>query len=240
MPPIQQPPVPPQVPVQQPMPVEPDGKPSAEKLKHTRIILAGVGLLAFVLLITTLVFASASSSTDAKLKEQYAAGMADGKKAQSQADAVKYSKQVTSVTRTYEAPVKYGSFQITYPKAWNIVVDSTTSEPVYGKIHPEYVNWQSDTHALRFILIDDNYEDTQKKYDDMAKNSKGAISKKAATVSGIKGMEYTGKINSDDKNAVGTVIVLPLRDKSMLMQTDDNKTYGDAFSQMVSTAKLIP
>jgi len=224
-------------PVPQPMPVEPQGKPSIEKLKRTKLMLIGVSIVAVILLITTLVFAAGASTTSAALDARYNEGVSDGKAAQKEADTVAYNKATISSTRTYTAPVVNGSFQITFPKAWNLSVDSTSSKPVDGLIDPDYVSQIADEHALRFTLVDKSFESMKKEYDEFA--NKGA-KRTEVEVSGIKGYQYVGKINKDAKDAVGTATIVPLRDKTMLLQTDNNKNYADAYNQMLQTAKLIP
>ncbi len=224
-------------PVPQPMPVGPQGTPSAEKLKRTKLMLIGVSVVAVILLITTLVFAAGASTTTAQLDARYNSGVEDGKAAQKKADIAEYNKATVSSTRTYTAPVVHGSFQITYPKAWNLSVDSSSSVPVDGLVDPAYVNLVSPEHALKFSLQDKSFENVKKDYDDFVQ--KGA-KRTEVTVSGIKGYQYVGKINEEAKQAVGTVTIVPLRDKTMLLQTDSNELYADAYKQMVETAKLIP
>jgi hypothetical protein len=224
-------------PVPQPMPVEGQTSTSIAKLKKMKFMLIGVSIVAVILLVTTLVFAAGASTTTAELDAKYAAGVEDGKAEQKKADVAEYNKATVSSTRTYTAPVVHGSFEITYPKAWNLSIDSTSALPVDGLVDPGYVNLVSAEHALKFTLQDKAFESSKKDYDDLMK--KGA-KRTEVTVSGIKGYQYVGKINEDAKEAVGTVVIVPLRDKTMLLQTDSNELYADAYKQMVETAKLKP
>ncbi len=224
-------------PIPQPMPVEGQTSASIAKLKKIKFMLIGVSIVAVILLVTTLVFASGASTTTAALDAKYAAGLEDGKAEQKKIDVAEYNKATVSSTRTYTAPVVHGSFEITYPKAWNLSVDTSSSVPVDGLVDPAYVNLASPEHALKFALQDKSFESSKKDYDDFVK--KGA-KRTEVTVSGIKGYQYVGKINEDAKQAVGTVTIVPLRDKTMLLQTDSNELYADSYRQMVETAKLIP
>lgn len=224
-------------PVPQPMPVDAQTSTTKAKLKKMQFMLIGVSLVAVILLVTTLVFAAGASSTTAALDAKYTSGVEDGKAEQKKADVAEYNKATVSSTRVYTAPVVHGSFQITYPKAWNLSVDSSSSLPVDGLIDPGYVNLQSNEHALRFTLIDSPYETMKKKLDELTKKG---VKRTEVTVSGIKGYQYVGKVNDKSKDAVGTVTIVPLRDKIMSMQTDSNELYSDAYKQMVATAKLIP
>lgn len=220
-----------------PMPVE---KPTATgaQAKQMQLIAIGVGVLAFFLLITTVVFATQSSKYQKQSTTAYNDGLEAGKKAQKEADTIAFNKEITSSTRTYEAPAINGSFQISYPKAWSLSVDSSSNTPVSGFINPSFVSVPAPEQALRFTLIDTPYATVKKRYDDNAKTYKAKSSE--VTISGIKGVQYVGNINEKSKSAVGTVSIVPLRDKTMLMQTDDNKMYGDTYRQMLETAKLIP
>lgn len=221
-----------------PMPVEQSTSADASQLKLFKMIAIGVGVLAVVLLITTLVFASKSSKLAAESSSQYNKGMEAGKKQQKEADIVAFNKELTSSTRTYEAPTINGGFQLSYPKAWSLSVDSNSATPVDGFVNPGFVTLTSPEQALRFTLINTPYETTKKSYDN---DMKGNGSKRSdVTVSGIKGVQYVGKINDKSKEAVGTVTIVPLRDKTMLIQTDSNKLYSDPYAQMLQTAKLVP
>lgn len=224
-------------PVPQPTPAGPQGQPTTEKLKRTKLMLIGVSIVAVILLITTMVFAAGASTTSAELDARYSQGVADGKAEQKEADTIAYNKATVSSTRVYTAPVVHGSFQITFPKAWNLSVDSSSTKPVDGLVDPEYVDQTAAEHALRFTLADDSFESMKKDYDDL---SRKGVKRSEITVSGIKGYQYVGKINEDSKDAVGTVTIVPLRDKTMVLQTDNNKLYTDAYNQMIQTAKLIP
>ncbi len=223
----------PTMPVEQPT----GGGKHGEELKKFQIIALVLGVLALLFFVTTLVYASQASKQAAANASKYAEGQEAGKKEQKEADTLAYNKEVTSSTRTYTAPVVNGSFEMSYPKAWSLSVDSDSSYPVNGFINPGFVTVTSPEQALRFTLINQPYDSIKKRYDDNARNSKAKS--KEVTVSGIKGVQYTGNINDKSKTAVGTVTIVPLRDKTMLMQTDNNKLYLDTYQQMLDTAKLI-
>ncbi len=221
-----------------PMPVERSTGAAASQLKLFQIITVAVGALAVILLVTTLVFATKSSKLAAESSSQYNNGLEAGKKQQKEDDTVAFNKELTSSTRTYEAPTINGGFQLSFPKAWSLSVDSTSSTPVDGFVNPGFVTLTSPEQALRFTLINTPYETTKKSYDNDMKNN--GSKRSDVTVSGIKGVQYVGKINEKSKEAVGTVTIVPLRDKTMLIQTDSNKLYSDAYAQMLQTAKLVP
>lgn len=221
-----------------PMPVEHKPEADGAKAKQMQLIAIGVGVLAFFLLITTIVFSMSSSKYQKQSTTAYNDGMETGKKEQKETDTATFNKELTSSTRTYVAPVINGSFEISYPKAWSLSVDTSSSTPVAGLINPSFVTVQAPEQALRFTLIDTPYASTKKRYDDSTKTYKAKATE--VTVSGIKGVQYVGNINDKSKTAVGTVVILPLRDKTMLLQTDNNKVYGDTYKQMLDTAKFIP
>ncbi len=241
-----------QSPVQQPSvfspqepiaPPPPTGTPSIHQVKQTKLMLVGVGSIAVILLITTLVFASKASTTAAALQAKYEAGNAAGKASQKKTDAIAYNKELTADFRTYEAPTTSGSFRVNYPKNWSLSIDSTTSDPTLGLVNPEYVNQKSTIgYALSFNLKDTAYAATKKLYDDQVKFSKGKLKVEAITVSGIKGFKYTGILdpNNQKVSKPGTVVVLPLRDKTMLLQTDNNELYATVYNRMLDEIVLIP
>lgn len=221
-----------------PIPIEQHAGADEKKAKQMQLITIGVGVLAFILLITTVVYALNASKYQKQSTTAYNDGMEAGKKEQKEADNVAFNKELTSSTRTYTAPVINGSFEISYPKAWSLSVDNSSSYPVAGLINPSFVTVQAPEQALRFTLIDTPYAAIKKRYDDSLKTYKAKASE--VTVSGIKGTQYAGNINDKSKTSVGTVVIVPLRDKTMLMQTDNNKVYGETYKQMLETAKLIP
>ncbi len=218
-------------------------KSAAKKSKQLLVILIGVGVLAFILLITTIVFSIQSNNKSAQLKTATQDGAKAGAEAQKAADDKKFQEAQSSDTRTYTAPEFAGSFSIKLPKLWSLTVTPNEGTNTIAAIaNPEYIDTKVERYALRFSLIDQPYTSYKTKLDQQTKQKVSAsfkgLTASATTLSGIEGMKYVGQISTKIPN--GTVILVPIRDKTFSIETDDNAVYSEVFNSILSSVKLKP
>ena len=201
------------------------------------IIFAIAGIVGVIVLIVVVLMVVSINNSKVKqqdLKKQYDTGYEAGKKDQSQADIDTQSKDV----RVYKAPAELGAFQVSIPKSWSWAVEPKPDDGTFkGESDPDYINLLSDYHKFNMELVRDSYQDKITEYDNKAKDGKYKASE--VTVSGIKGKRYVGTTDTKTGQKVELVIV-PLREKTMIFSTDDPDNYSKAFNNILAGVKLNP
>lgn len=220
----------------------PAGKSSNNKAGFYLKLLIGLGVLSVILLITTLVFSGRAFINSGQLEDAENAGITSGKQAQKDIDEKAAVELAGKDLRTYTAPDMAGSFQVDVPKSWSLVVTpDASSNTITGIAMPDFVDTKQGIYALQFALKEQSYEEAKKPFDKLANDPnplKNKAKKEEITVSGIKGVRYTGQVTS--KIANGTVVLVPIRDKTFIIQTDDNTKYLAVYNAIVQNLTLNP
>ncbi len=218
-------------------------KSTAKKNKTLLIALVIVGIIAVVFFITTIIFSMQSSNKSQQLTTATQDGAKAGAEAQKAADDKKFEEAQSSDTRTYTAPAYAGSFSIKLPKLWSLSITPNESTTTISAIaNPENIDTKAERYALRFSLINQTYTNYKTKLDQQTKQKvspsfKGLTSSKA-TLSGIEGTKYVGQISTKITN--GTVILVPIRDKTYSIETDDNAVFSEVFNTIIASVVLNP
>jgi hypothetical protein len=218
-------------------------KSKSKKDKYILYALIGVGVLALVLLILVLVFANRASSANNRANTAQKDGQKQGAEAQKALDDKKLADEKVKDSRTYTAPDFAGNFSLEIPKAWSLSITPNDGTITLGGIsNPDQIDTKAEKYALRFSLKDQPYTSAKSPYDQQTKaksaTGKTNLSSQPVTVSGIEGTKYTGQIGSKIPN--GTLILVPIRDKTFTIQTDDNAVYSTSFNIILATVKLNP
>lgn len=216
--------------------------PNEKQTKLFRMLALVLGGVSIFLLILVLVFASRAFINDSKVTEATKQGFKDGAAAQKKLDDAQLAKSQNSDFRTYTAPESAGSFTVDIPKSWSLEISNEDGDStISGIAMPDYVETKLEQYALRFSLLDKDIEEVKKPLDSIS-TDKGSTKKKVTmqeeTVSGIKSFRYTGQISSKIPN--GTIILVPLRDKTFSIQTDDNSKYLEVYNKIVKNLSLKP
>ncbi len=224
------------------LPVSPS-KSATKKNQRLLIGLIVLGVVVVILLITTIVFSMQSSNKAAQLKTATQDGAKAGAEAQKAADDKKFQEAQSSDTRTYTAPEFAGSFSIKLPKLWSLqVTPNEGTNTIAALANPEYIDTKVEKYALRFSLINQPYASYKTKLDQQAKQKVSAsfkgLSASQTTLSGIEGTKYVGQISTKIPN--GTVILVPIRDKTFSIETDDNAVYSEVYNSILASVKLNP
>lgn len=157
-------------------------------------------------------------------------------------DAEANRKANDSPYRPFVAPPIDGSFELQIPKTWSIYNGRADS----GKIQVNFIanpdvvinntgNGAQNTQAFRLQLLRTSQQEIIKSYDEAIK--KKQLTSKGVKVSGISATQLEGTI--DSQRHTGVVIVVPVRDKTMVFSTEDRK-YIDEFTKIVASAKINP
>jgi hypothetical protein len=139
------------------------------------------------------------------------------------------------VESTYHASDLYGNFEFKYPKVWNtgITEDPGNSQALTFLGSPNVIVNNRDNPpvvALRVIYFNQNYEAKVKSYGNTYKKSE-------AMVSNLKGTRVTGTDKYSKKKV--NFVLIPLRDKTIYIGTDDLDTFSAEYEKILNTFVLI-
>lgn len=221
----------------------PAPKASTKKLKRLQYGLIVSVVVGLILLVLVVVYAVQASSNATKLKTATDDGQKQGAEAQKAIDDKKSAEEKISDTRTYTAPNFAGSFSVALPKLWSLsVTPQSGTNTLAGIANPDQIDTKAEKYALRFSLLDQPYSQAKSNLDQQTKQrtatGKINLSSQSAMISGIEGTRYIGQIAN--KITDGTIIMVPIRDKTFTIETDDNAIYLQVFNTILLTVKLNP
>lgn len=144
--------------------------------------------------------------------------------------------------KTYNGPDTFGSIVLKYPKTWSayVVEKSQSNEPISGYFHPSYVpDIQGETaYALRVQVVNRSYDQELKSFDSKAQNGKVKVAAyKPKNVSNVSGARVSGEINTNEE---GTMVLLPLRDKTLKIWTESTRFNKDFDNIILANLTFIP
>lgn len=209
-----------------------------QKLKRLRIYFIISLVLLLTLIVLILVMLPKVKATAKVLTSRYQVGMTDGRIAQKEDDRGKIKDANENPYRTYQADPSNGSFSLTFPRNWSLSTSSSGADQLIGFADPDFVDQKKNKYALRFILRDAKYPTQKDKYQNLVKNSKGKLKGEDTEASGIKGSKYTGFL--EDVKSNGIVVLIPVRDKTLLIQTDNSELFTQNYQEVLNKAKILP
>ncbi len=217
-------------------------KSSQQKLKRLQLVMILLVVGVVVLAVAAIFFAARSSSNATKAQTAYQEGQTAGANAQKSTDEQQYAHDQQTDTRTYIAPDAYGAFHLTLPKLYNLMVTPGASGAFTALADPSQVDTKNTEQAFRLTIQTSLYDQVRKTYDGLTKDKRANVTAQDVTVSGIQGTQYTGLISQGGTTAstAGTVVLLPVRDKTYILQTDNNQKYLSTFQQILSQIKIFP
>jgi len=136
--------------------------------------------------------------------------------------------------KTYQGPSAYGSLTVIYPKTWSayVVENGSGSAVLDGYLHPKYVpDIKSDLSiAIRFEVLNSSYDQVVKQFDSKVKSGKVSVAAyRAPKAEESLGVIVNGEI---DTKKTGTMVLLPVRDKTIRIWTEGQDFKGD-FDRML-------
>jgi hypothetical protein len=137
--------------------------------------------------------------------------------------------------REYRTPEDFGSALIKYPKTWSAYVAETATgtNVVDASFHPSFVPAvaSNPSYALRVQIVSTSYEQVLKNFDGNVKNGKIKASPFRATqVQTVLGTRLEGEVVPQKQ---GTMILLPLRDKTLKIWTENNLEFLKDFDENI-------
>ncbi len=140
---------------------------------------------------------------------------------------------------TFSGRQEAGSIVLKYPRTWSayVVEDSNGANPINGYFHPGFVPNVSGIDTAFALRI----EVTNTKYAEVVKQFEGQIKQGALTLSpytfpnvaGQLGSKLVGKIVPGRENVQGTMVIMPLRDKTLKVWTESNSVFAKDFNDAV-------
>jgi len=230
-------PVYPDQPVAPPPGVEP---PREKKQLNLPLILAVLMfLLALGLGILAIIYIQKYADASTNLDQHRAEAASAAKEEQKQADEKDFLEREKLPYRAYEAPAVLGALKIEFPKTWNVYAleEETASLQLDIYMYPGVVRATQSTtepYSFRAKLERKLYTDALESYSNDVE--KGTLKAKAVTVSGITGTRLDGEVV---KGRTGSLILLPVRDKTLSIWTE-SPNYAADFETIVQKINISP
>lgn len=140
--------------------------------------------------------------------------------------------------RTYNGPETLGSITFKYPKTWSVYFDDKNNNLTI-LAHPKTVPAdQSTTYALKIEVISQSYDQVIKTFDPFVKS--GKLKASAFTLPKqpkILGFRVDGEI---EQNKQGSTVVLPLRDKTIKVSSQDKQFLNDFNKTILTSFNFVP
>lgn len=132
----------------------------------------------------------------------------------------------------FDGPSAFGSIHVEYPKTWSVYVNSSVSsnQPIDVFFNPRFVpsvNDQASVFAFRVQVVQQSYSKLVASFDAAIK--KGTVTVTPYTfpkVPEVVGVRADGLIRAG-KKTTGSMIIMPLRDKSIQVWTENSQTMND-------------
>lgn len=176
------------------------------------------------------------------VEPKIAAAVEVAKQENSKQKDAEFAEKEKSPLKAYQGPSAYGSVVINFPKTWSAYVNETGSggSPLDGYFHPDFVPGAQSgtTFALRLQVTESAYAQEIRQFENTAKQGKARIAAfQAPKVAGATGIRVDGEISQGKQ---GSMIILPLRDKTLKIFTESNQYLGDFNSHIIPNLTFVP
>ncbi|HEY8999329.1 MAG TPA: hypothetical protein VIM53_03345 [Candidatus Saccharimonadales bacterium] len=166
-------------------------------------------------------------------------------KAQTQAaDQASYNQQAKYPLKAYVGPAAYGAVTINYPKTWSAYVQdssSNSSQPVNNYYQPGVVpdtTNSNNTYALRMQVNATPYAQVMAGFASQVQSGDVTVAPYSLPkVKSVVGSIITGQIES---NVTGVMIVLPLRDTTLQVWTEQPSEETDFTNIILANMTFAP
>jgi hypothetical protein len=153
-----------------------------------------------------------------------------------------FQTEKETTTTTYIADEIFGLFEFSYPKVWstNVLQEVGAAQELVFLADPNVIVENKDLKgpfsALRVVVYQDKYTSKLKDIENSNKNVKNPMVETDATVSNIKGKKFTG--TNADSGKQFAYVILPLRDKTLYIGTDDLTNFTKNYDTILGTFKI--
>lgn len=146
-----------------------------------------------------------------------------------------FQAQLEADTVQFRGPDVLGRPIFAYPKNWSVYQETGSGRVQLDvTIHPKAITDTTAAFALRFQVQDREYDSVlgsfQKRVED------GDATSKPASYGGVDGVRINGEIGN---NVFGTLVLLPVRDKTILFWTESDN-YLSVYERALESLQLSP
>ena len=214
-------------------------KTTEDQLKRTKLfwyISLGVAVIFIGL---TLYFATSLGSSQAANAKKFDDGKKAGSEEQLKKDDTARIQDGLKDTRTYTSANELGPFTFELPKSYSISISANGKDQLALLANPDKVNTQAQFLAFRLTVRDELFAKVRESYDRDAKSKTGGLTgPEEIQVDGRTAIRFKGKLERRDK--AGTVILVEVRDKTMIIQTDNNEeaTLLEGYNSIVNSLRI--
>jgi len=162
----------------------------------------------------------------------------EAQKAQEVVLRAEFAQEQKNPYKQYVSGSTNGSIKIVYPKTWSALIDEqeTGSASFDAHFHPDFVpGGTPDTlFGARVEIVNSDYAQVLSGYQRDVED--GDLKARAIKVSGATATRFDGLIEND---VTGAVVVLPLRDKTVMIWTESANYLGD-FDRIIKNLTYSP
>jgi len=171
------------------------------------------------------------------VNQQVSDAVQEAREQQRAEDEKRFEEERKNPYRSYSVPEVFGGITLEFPRNWSLHVKDSTSgaTQVDLTMHPEIIRESAgslDIYAFRMQLVDRLFESANRNYQRDAE--RGNLKAEAVTISGIDGVQYDGEVV---RNKNGRLVVLPYRDKTIVMWTESRDFISD-FQEIMRRAQI--
>jgi len=154
---------------------------------------------------------------------------------------VEFQKTQEQEGEEYVADEVFGAFKFVYPRVWftNVVKNEGAQEELTILADPSLITIdnkeKNTTVALRVILYNEKY-DAKLGQVEGANKEKSLLVETDTKVSDISGKKFIGKDEVTGNNVA--FVLVPLRDKTLYIGTDNYEQYKDQYEKVVTSFNL--
>lgn len=155
-------------------------------------------------------------------------------------DAAAFAEESKNPLKTFVGPEAFGTVNIVYPKTWSAyTATGNSTTPVNFYAHPDIVpsvDSETSTFALRVQVVEQKYSSVLQQY--ASQQKQGKLTVKPYTlpkVPGVTGVRLDGQLT---QNKQGSMVVLPVRDKTLKIWTESSAYLNDFNEKILPNASF--
>ena len=157
------------------------------------------------------------------------------------ADAKKFAEEAKNPLKPFVGPSAYGSITVQYPKTWSGYVVENSGTPLTAYFLPNVVtdvNAQDAAFALRLQVVNQTYAQVMQTYESAVQSKKVTVAPYSLPkVPSVVGSRIDGQISTNNQ---GSVVVIPLRNVTMLISTESQDFEADFNNIILPNATFSP
>lgn len=200
------------------------------------------GILFISVAVLSAILFSSKNDLQKNVDSKVAAAVDIAKKEEDQIKSAEFAELEKQPNRQFQGDATYGLVTFSYPKTWSALTNETSSSPVSSIFHPISIpasgNSNNFSYALNVRVTNQGYDKTIDSYKNSVKNGKlTSVPFRAKNVPNVVGTRFEGEIAV---NKQGSIVVLPLRDKTIFLWTEGKDYLGDFNNTVLESLTFVP